>query len=135
NMPPDQARGESGDARSDLFSLGAILYEMCAGQPPFQGNSALAILKQITEKKHRPLRELNPDIPEWLAEMVDELLAKKPEDRYQSAADLAEVLDFHWTHLRTSSADMPAVCQVELKARAVRNRWIFAGVTAAVLAF
>ena len=93
-MAPEQALGESADPRSDLFSLGAILYEMCAGQPPFQGNSALAILKQITESKHRPLRELNPDIPEWLAEMVDELLAKKPEDRYQSAADLAEVLEY-----------------------------------------
>ena len=127
-MAPEQALGESADPRSDLFSLGAILYEMCAGQPPFQGNSALAILKQITESKHQPLRELNPDIPEWLAEMVDELLAKKPEDRYQSAADLAEVLDFHWAHMRSSSADLPSVCQVELKQRKLRNRWIFAGV-------
>ena len=134
-MAPEQALGESADPRSDLFSLGAILYEMCAGQPPFQGNSALAILRQIAEKKHRPLRELNPDVPEWLAEIVDELLAKKPEDRYQSAADLAEVLDFHWTHLRTSSDDLPTVCKVELRQRAIRNRWIFAGVSAAILAF
>jgi len=133
-MAPEQALGESADPRSDLFSLGAILYEMCAGQPPFQGNSALAILKQIAESKHRPLRELNPDVPEWLAEMVDELLAKKPEDRYQTAADLAEVLDFHWAHMRSSSADLPAVCQTELKQRAARNRWIFAGVSVAVLA-
>jgi WD40 repeat protein len=133
-MAPEQALGESADPRSDLFSLGAILYEMCAGQPPFQGNSALAILKQIVESKHRPLRELNPDVPHWLAELVDELLAKKPEDRYQSAADLAEVLDYHWTHLRTSSADLPAVCQVELAQRASRTRWILAGVGAALLA-
>jgi len=132
-MAPEQALGESADPRSDLFSLGAILYEMCAGQPPFQGNSALAILKQIAESKHRPLRELNPEIPEWLAEMVDELLAKKPEDRYQSAADLAEVLDFHWAHMRSSSPDLPAVCQVELKQRAVRTRWIFAAVSASLL--
>ncbi len=133
-MAPEQALGESADPRSDLFSLGAILYEMCAGQPPFQGNSALAILKQIAESKHQPLLELNPNIPEWLAEVVDELLAKKPEDRYQSAADLAEVLDYHWAHLRSSSADLPAVCQVELKQRAARTRWIFAGVGAALLA-
>ena len=93
-MAPEQALGEGGDARSDLFSLGVVLYEMCAGQPPFQGNSPLAILKQITETKQRPLKELNPDIPEWLAEMVDELLQKKPENRYQSAADLAEVLEY-----------------------------------------
>ena len=60
-MAPEQAMGEPTDHRSDLFSLGAILYEMCAGQPPFAGNSALAILKQIADAKHRPLRELNPD--------------------------------------------------------------------------
>src|SRR5204863_1518830 len=62
-MAPEQALGEEPDPRSDLFSLGAILYEMCAGQPPFQGNSALAILKQITEAKPRPIRELNPQTP------------------------------------------------------------------------
>src|SRR5205823_3478056 len=56
-MAPEQAVGEEVDARSDLFSLGAVLYEMCAGQPPFQGNSALAILKQITDVKQKPLRE------------------------------------------------------------------------------
>jgi len=133
-MAPEQALGESADPRSDLFSLGAILYEMCAGQPPFQGNSALAILKQIAEEKHRPLRELNPDVPEWLAQMVDELLAKKPADRYQSASDLAEVLDFHWAHMRSSSADLPAVCQEEIKQRSRRNKLIFAGVGTALLA-
>jgi serine/threonine protein kinase len=132
-MAPEQALGEPGDARSDLFSLGAVLYEMCAGQPPFQGNSALAILKQITDIRHRPLRELNPEVPERFAEMVDELLAKKPQDRYQSAADLAEVLDYAWARIRSSSDELPAVCQEELKQRRVRNRTIFAGVAAAML--
>jgi serine/threonine protein kinase len=132
-MAPEQALGESADPRSDLFSLGAILYEMCAGQPPFQGNSALAILRQIAEAKHRPLQELNPDVPEWLAHMVDELLAKKPEDRYQSAADLAEVLEYAWTRMRTSSDELPAVCQQELKQRRARNRIVFTSVGAALL--
>src|SRR2546425_1812157 len=132
-MAPEQALGESEDPRSDLFSLGAILYEMCAGQPPFQGNSALAILRQITETKQRPLRELNPDTPEWLAEMIDELLAKKPEDRYQSAADVAEVLEYAWTRMRTSSDELPTVCQEELKHRKARNRLVFAGVGVALL--
>jgi serine/threonine protein kinase len=133
-MAPEQAMGQPGDARSDLFSVGAIMYEMCAGQPPFQGDSALAIMKQITDVRHRPLRELNPDIPDWLAEMVDDLLAKKPEDRYQSAADLAEVLEYAWTRIRTSSDELPAVCQVEQQQRRKRTRNIIVGVGLAFLA-
>jgi serine/threonine protein kinase len=132
-MAPEQALGESSDPRSDLFSLGAIMYEMCAGQPPFQGNSALAILRQITETKHRPLRELNPDVPDWLAQLIDELLAKKPEDRYQSAADVAEVLEYTWTRIRTSSDELPGVCQEEMKQRRIRKRFVIAGVAAAML--
>src|SRR6185369_9872603 len=76
-MAPEQAMGEEADPRSDLFSLGAIMYEMCAGQTPFTGNSALAILKQIVDARPRPLRELNPTVPDWLSKTIDRLLAKK----------------------------------------------------------
>lgn len=133
-MAPEQALGEEADPRSDLFSLGAILYEAASGQTPFTGNSALAILKQITDVKHRPLKELDPNIPEWLAETIDDLLAKKPADRYQTASDLAEVLEYHWAHLKTSSDELPAVCQVELKRRSSRNRVILGIIGTAVLA-
>jgi hypothetical protein len=132
-MAPEQALGEETDPRSDLFSLGAILYEMCAGQPPFNGNSALAILKQIAETKHRPLREINPQVPEWLAETVDRLLAKKPADRIQTAAHLAELFDFQWALMKTSSEDVPTVCQIEEHRRAIRNRWIAGGIGTAFL--
>lgn len=133
-MAPEQAMGEEPDHRSDLFSLGAVLYEMCAGQPPFTGNSALAILKQIADKKHRPLRELNPDVPEWLAETIDMLLAKKPAERMQSATHLAELLDFHWALMKTTSEDVPTVCAIEARKEAIRNRWIAAGIGAGFLA-
>ena len=132
-MAPEQARSEAGDARSDLFSLGVILYEMCAGRPPFQGDSALAIMKQITEARHRPLSEVNPEVPDWLAELVDKLLAKKPADRYQSAADVAEVLEYAWTRLRSSSDELPAVYQQERKVRRKRNKAILAGVAGVFL--
>jgi serine/threonine protein kinase len=132
-MSPEQALGDEVDARSDLFSLGAIMYEMISGQTPFQGNSALAILKQISEGKQRPLKQLDPTVPGWIAEMVDELLAKKPADRYQKASDLAEVLEYHWAHQKTSSEELPAVCQVELRRRKIRNRWVLGGIAAAAL--
>lgn len=132
-MAPEQAMGEEADSRSDLFSLGAIMYEMCAGQPPFQGNSALAILKQIAETKHRPLHELNPAVPDWLAYAIDKLLAKKPADRIQSATHLAELLDFQWALMQTTSEDVPTVCQIEHERRIRRNRWIAAGIGAVFL--
>ena len=123
-MAPEQARGEATDARSDLWGLGAILYEMTTGQTPFRGNSALEVLHKITEVKHVPIREIEPNAPEWLTEVIDELLAKKPEDRYQTATDLAEVLEYHWTHLKNSSGELPNVCQVELRQQRRRNRLV-----------
>jgi serine/threonine protein kinase len=127
-MAPEQAMGKESDERSDLFSLGATLYEMCAGQPPFSGNSALAILKQIADVKHRPLRELNPAIPEWLDHTIDGLLAKKPADRIQTAAHLAELFEFEWALMKATSEEVPTVCKIEQAKRARRNRLIAAGV-------
>ncbi|MCE9548493.1 MAG: serine/threonine protein kinase [Planctomycetia bacterium] len=133
-MSPEQALGEEGDPRSDLFSLGAVLYEMSTGEPPFTGGSALAILKQISETKHRPVRQVNPQVPEWLAKTVDRLLAKKPNDRIQTAAHLAELFEFEWALLKTTSEDVPTVCQEAKRRQTVRNRWIAGGIGAAFLA-
>jgi serine/threonine protein kinase len=132
-MAPEQALGEEPDPRSDLFSLGAVLYEMCAGHPPFAGSSPLVILKQIAEVRHRPLREVNPAIPDWLAETIDRLLAKKPADRIQSAALLVELLEFEWALLKTTSDDVPTVCEIEQRKQTIRNRLIATGVGATFL--
>ena len=132
-MAPEQAQGEEADPRSDLFSLGTILYEMSVGQPPFTGNSALAILKQITETKPKPIRELNPAIPVWLAETIEQLLEKKPEKRFQSAALLAELLEYEWALMKTTSDEVPQVCEIESRARTRRNRWIALGIGASFL--
>ncbi len=134
-MAPEQAEGEEADPRSDLFSLGAILYEMSVGQPPFKGNSALAILRQIAETKPQPIRELNPAIPSWLADTIEQLLEKKPERRIQSAALLAELFEYEWALMKTTSDEVPTVCQDELRAIHTRHRRITMAIGAAFLLF
>ncbi len=91
-MAPEQARGAAVDQRTDLFSLGSVLYAMCTGRPPFRAGNPLAVLRKICEEQPEPIRQLNPAIPAWLAALVERLLAKAPEQRLQSAREVVEVL-------------------------------------------
>ena len=91
-MSPEQALGETVDHRSDLFSLGSVLYFICAGHPPFRANSTPAILRRVSDDRPRALRDVNPDVPIWLAEIIERLHAKDPAGRFQSAAEVAEVM-------------------------------------------
>ncbi len=99
-MAPEQARGESVDCRCDLFSLGSVLYAMCTGHAPFRAETTLAVLRRICEDAPRPVREVNPDVPEWLAEIVEKLHAKDPDERFQSADEVAVLLEQHLAHLQ-----------------------------------
>jgi serine/threonine-protein kinase len=98
-MAPEQARGEPIDARADLFSLGSVMYAMCSGRPPFRAETTLAVLRRICDDEARDLREINPDVPPWLAAIVARLLAKSPADRLQSAAEVADLLKQWLAHL------------------------------------
>ena len=71
-MSPEQARGDAVDHRSDLFSLGSVLYALCAGRTPFRGSTSLGVLKQVCEEQPHPIRDLNPDIPEWLCAIIEQ---------------------------------------------------------------
>lgn len=98
-MAPEQARGDAIDARADLFSLGSVLYVSCTGKPPFRPGPAIAILKRVCDDTPTPVRKLAPAIPEWLAAIVARLHAKDPAVRFQSATEVADLLERHLDHL------------------------------------
>lgn len=89
-MSPEQARGEDVDHRSDIFSLGTILYEMLTGEPPFKGEHEAALLYGIVHEEHQPLSESGVEIPEPLHAIVKRTLEKDPDKRYQNALEFKE---------------------------------------------
>ena len=92
-MSPEQVRGEPVDGRTDLFSLGSVMYVMCAARPPFQAASNYEVLHKIVSSVAPRLEDLNPAVPDWLAAIVAKLHRPKPEDRYSSAEELAQQLE------------------------------------------
>ncbi|MES2049556.1 MAG: serine/threonine-protein kinase [Pseudomonadota bacterium] len=92
-MSPEQAKSAVVDARTDIFSLGVMLYQLLCGQLPFKGKDVPGILHAITHDAAIPPQEIKPDVPLRLARIAAKALAKKPEDRYQRAADMARELN------------------------------------------
>jgi serine/threonine protein kinase len=99
-MSPEQARGESADRRSDLFSLGSVMYAMCTGHSPFRAETSYGVLRRITDSQPRSIREANPEIPLWLCRIIEKIHAKARGERYESAAEVADVLGHCLAHVQ-----------------------------------
>ncbi len=116
-MSPEQARGDNVDARSDLFSLGSVMYAMCTGRPPFRAETSFGILRRITDTDPRPIREVNPNIPEWLVRIVARLLAKSLDDRIQTADHIAKLFEQCLAHVQQPTiVELPYECRPIVRA-------------------
>ncbi len=107
-MSPEQAQGQRVDHRTDLFSLGCVLYAMCTGRAAFRADSAVAVMHRVVHDAPRPIREVNEDIPDWLCEIVNKLLEKEVDDRLASAEEVEDLLSRHLAHLQQpTTVDQP----------------------------
>lgn len=129
-MSPEQARGENVDNRTDLFSLGSLMYAMACGHPPFRSESSYGVLRRITDERHRPLSQVQPSIPWWFEAIVDRLLEKKPADRFGSAAALASHLESCLAHVR--QPHLPLLPKLGRSARAKSQSRLMAKIIAGV---
>jgi len=129
-MSPEQARGEELDARTDIFSLGVVLYEMATGRLAFSGNTSAVVFNSILNGTPVSATRLNPDLPDEFGHILDKALEKDRKLRYQSAADLHA--DLARLKRDTSTQKVAAASGARVSASLPR-KWLIAGVAAGVL--
>ena len=142
-MSPEQANGDAVDHRSDLFSLGSVLYAMCTARPPFRAETTFGVLRRIRETDPRPIREINSDIPFWFEQIVVNLLEKEPAHRMSTAIDVARLLEECLAHVQQPTVvplpDALARLAIPIEAETAKVakrfpwKWIGAAVVAGTL--
>src|SRR5262249_38253529 len=128
-MSPEQIEGKEADPRSDIFSFGAVLYEMASGRRAFDGKSQLSVASAILEREPEPISIVQPAAPPAFEHVVQGALMKDPEARWQSAADIARQL--RWIRSPESSA---SAARPNLPHRRPWERWLWAAATLVPLA-
>jgi serine/threonine protein kinase len=126
-MAPEQVLGQPADHRSDLFSLGVVLYEMMAGRRPFSGATSMTVLDAILHQSPPPIARFNDQVPDPLARVVVKLLEKDPGRRYQTAQDVYNDLE------RVQHESTARVASVGPSARGRAGRWLLAAAAVVVL--
>ncbi|HND54628.1 MAG TPA: hypothetical protein PLV92_19585, partial [Pirellulaceae bacterium] len=94
-MAPEQLDGHAIDHRADLYALGCVFYAMCAGRAPIEGDHTIAIMRRVIEGRVPALADFCPHLPTWLVAIIERLMARRPEDRYNSAAEVVQLLRQH----------------------------------------
>jgi serine/threonine protein kinase len=128
-MSPEQLQGKPADARSDIFALGSVLYEMLTGQKPFQGKSQLSVASAILEHEPKPISAIQPLTPPALIHVIERCLAKDPDERWQSISDVKNEL--LWVQQSGSRGGVPTL--VASKRKSADRIWKTAAIAAAVL--
>jgi len=129
-MSPEQAEGKPVDSRSDIFSFGVVLHEMCTGDRPFTGDTNVSIISSIIKDTPKPITDSNPNLPADLARIVRRCLAKDPSRRYQTAADVRNELE----ELKQDTATTLSAPAVPARTSRARFAWIGAPIAGLALA-
>ncbi len=132
-MSPEQALGERGDERSDIYSLGAVLYQLVTGQPPFEADTVYGLIMKHVNEPLPPASQINPDLPPAVEQIIGQTMAKSPADRYQAACDLAADLQAVLEGRSVSLASRPGLPPLKKRLVEHRNKFGWLGLAAALL--